>query len=342
MKAVRFHKHGGPEVLQYEDAPDPVSRPGHVVVRVAACALNRLDLFQRNGLERVTIPLPHISGADVAGTIDEVGEGVGQLSVGQRVMVQPGLSCGACARCLSGHDYLCARYDVLGYQSEGGYAERVAVPAANIIPLPDHIDFVKAAAFPLTFLTAWHMLFAKASLTSEDVVLVVAAASGVGQAAVQIAKHTRARVIATARGETKCAQAVTLGADDVIDSTREDVPKRVKALTSGRGATIVIEHVGASTWDGSVRSLAKGGILVTCGATTGFESTLDLRHLFARQLTFAGSYMGSKGELLRAADGLFRGFYSPVIDATFPRRDAAAAQQRLESSARFGKVVLVD
>ena len=342
MKAIRFHKHGGPEVLQFEDAPDPVARPGHVVVRVAACALNHLDLFQRVGLERVTIPLPHISGADVAGTIDEVGDGVAVLKIGQRVMLQPGLSCGICVRCLSAQDHLCARYDVLGYQSEGGYAERVAVPAANIIPLPDHIDFVKAAAFPLTFLTAWHMLYAKAALTSSDVVMVVAAGSGVGQAAVQIAKTARARVIGTARGEDKCAQAATLGADDVIDSTREDVSKRVKALTGGRGADIVIEHVGASTWDGSVRSLAKGGRLVTCGATTGFEATLDLRHLFARQLTLAGSYMGSKAELLLASEGFFRGLYAPVIDSTFPLREAAAAQLRLEAGARFGKIVLVD
>ena len=342
MKAIRFHTHGGPEVLRYEDAPDPVARPGHVVVRVAACALNHLDLFQRIGLERVTIPLPHISGADVAGAIDEVGAGVRELVAGQRVMVQPGLSCGTCARCLAAQDFLCPRYDVLGYQSEGGYAERVAVPAANIIPLPDHIDFVKAAAFPLTFLTAWHMLFTKAGLTSADVVLVVAAGSGVGQAAVQIAKVARARVIATARGEDKCAQAANLGADDVIDSTREDVPRRVKALTGGRGADIVIEHVGASTWDGSVRSLSKGGRLVTCGATTGFEATLDLRHLFARQLTFAGSYMGSKAELLLASDMFFRGLYSPVIDSTFPLREAAEAHRRLEAGTRFGKIVLVD
>ncbi len=342
MKAIRFHTHGGPEVLQYEDAPDPVARPGHVVVRVAACALNRLDLFQRVGLERVTIPFPHISGADVAGVIDEVGADVRDLSVGQRVMLQPGLSCGTCGRCLSAQDYMCARYDVLGYQSEGGYAERVAVPSANIIPLPDHVDFVKAAAFPLTFLTAWHMLFAKADLAPRDVVLVVAAGSGVGQAAVQIAKAHRARVIATARGEDKCAQAVIVGADEVIDSTREDVAKRVKVLTGGRGADIVIEHVGAATWNGSVRSLARGGRLVTCGATTGFEATLDLRHLFARQLTFAGSYMGSKAELLNASEGFFNGLYAPVIDSTFPLHEAAAAQRRLEAGAQFGKIVLVD
>lgn len=342
MKAVRFHAHGGYDVLRYEDAPDPVARPGHVVVQVAACALNHLDLWQRQGLERVTIPLPHISGADVSGTIAEVGEGVTDLTAGQRVMVQPGLSCGTCAMCLSAQDHACARYDVLGYQSEGGYAERVAVPAANVIPIPGHIDFVQAAAFPLTFLTAWHMLFAGGHLTPSSTVLVVAAGSGVGQAAIQIAKVCRARVIATARFEDKCARAAELGADDVIDSTGEDVPSRVKALTGGRGVDIVIEHVGAATWNASVRSLARGGRLVTCGATSGFEATLDLRHLFARQLTFVGSYMGSKAELLQASQGFFRGLYAPVIDSTFPLREAADAQRRLEADSRFGKIVLVN
>ncbi len=341
MKAIRFHTHGGPEVLVYEDAPDPVARPGHVRVRVAACALNHLDLWQRGGLDRVTLPLPHISGADVAGTIAEVGEGVAGLAVGQRVMLQPGLSCGHCAACLSSRDHQCDRYDVLGYQSEGGYAEMIVVPAENIIPIPDSIDFVSAAAFPLTFLTAWHMLFAGGHLTADDTVLVVAAGSGVGQAAIQIAKMAQARVLATARGEDKCARATALGADHVIDSTREDVPKRVKALTEGRGVNIVIEHVGAATWNQSVRSLARGGRLVTCGATTGFEVSLDLRHLFARQLTFAGSYMGAKAELLAATEAFFQGRYAPVVDSTYPLREAAEAQRRLAAGNQFGKIVLV-
>jgi NADPH:quinone reductase-like Zn-dependent oxidoreductase len=341
VKAIRFHTHGGPEVLVYEDAPDPVVRPGHVLVRVAACALNHLDLWQRGGLDRVTLPLPHISGADVAGTIAEVGEGVADLRAGQRVMLQPGLSCGRCAACLSDRDHQCDSYDVLGYQSDGGYAEMLVVPAENIIPIPDNISFVSAAAFPLTFLTAWHMLFAGGHLTPGDSVLVVAAGSGVGQAAIQIAKVTQARVIATARGEDKCARATTLGADHVIDSTREDVPKRVRALTEGRGVHVVIEHVGAATWNQSVRCLARGGRLVTCGATTGFEVSLDLRHLFARQLTFVGSYMGSKAELRAAADGFFHGRYAPVVDSTYPLREAADAQRRLAAGDQFGKIVLV-
>lgn len=341
MKAIRFHRHGGPEVLQYEDAPEPRAGVGRVVVRVAACALNHLDLWQRRGLERVTIPFPHISGAEVAGTVAEVGDGVTGVTADQRVMVQPGLSCGVCARCLAGDDFLCASYDVLGYQSDGGYAEYVAVPAANLIPLPDHIDFVAAAAFPLTFLTAWHMLHAGGRVRAGDTVLVVAAGSGVGQAAVQLARSARARVIATARGADKCERARQIGADDVIDSTVEDVPKRVRALTGGRGVDVVIEHVGVATWEASVRSLRTGGRLVTCGATTGHQAALDLRHLFARQLTFVGSYMGAKHELLQAADGFFRGWYAPVVDQTFPLADAAAAHRRLESGAQFGKVVLI-
>ena len=340
MKAVRFHQHGGPEVLRYEDAPDPVPAPGWILVRVRACALNHLDLWQRRGLERVTIPLPHISGADVAGEITALGEGVTAVRVGDRVMLQPGLSCGRCARCLAGEDNFCPKYDVLGYQSDGGYAELVTVPAANAVPLPEAIDFTTAAAFPLSFLTAWHMLHTRARLVDGETVLVVAAGSGVGQAAVQLAKAAGARVIATAGSDAKVAMAKSIGADDVIDHHHDDVVARVRELTGRRGVDVVIEHVGVATWERSVRSLARGGRLVTCGATTGHDATLDLRHLFARQLSFLGSYMGGKPELLGAAELVFRGVVRPVVDRTFPLSETAQAQRHLESSAQFGKVVL--
>jgi NADPH:quinone reductase-like Zn-dependent oxidoreductase len=340
MRAVRFHQHGDPDVLVYEDAPDPVASPGHVVVRVRACALNHLDLWHRRGLERIKIPLPHISGADVSGEIAALGHGVADRAVGDRVMVQPGLSCGVCANCLAGRDNFCPRYDVLGSQSAGGYAELVAVPAANIIPLPPHIDFVSAAAFPLTFLTAWHMLLTRGGLSESDTVLVVAAGSGVGQAAIQIAKHVGARVIATAGGADKLARAKQIGADDVIDHYLGDVVADVKTLTGGRGVDIVIDHAGAATWDRSVRCLARGGRLVTCGATAGSKASLDLRFLFARQLSLLGSYMGTKAELLRASALFFRGSLSPVIDRTWPLSDAAQAQRYLEASKQFGKIVL--
>ena len=340
MHAIRFHAHGGPEVLKYEEVPDPVPPPGWVVVRVRACALNHLDLWQRRGLERVRIPFPHISGADVAGEIADVGDGTSEYSNGQRVMVQPGLSCGRCSACLSGQDNYCVRYDVLGYQSPGGYAELVAVPAVNLIPLPDHVGFEAAAAFPLAFLTAWHMLRTRAAMKEGETVLVLAAGSGVGQAAVQIAKAFHARVIATASG-SKLDRARELGADEVVDHYQEDLVARVRALTGNRGVDIVIEHVGTATWEKSMKCLARGGRVVTCGATTGYQTALDLRHLFARQLSLLGSYMGSKGELLQAAGLFFQGRFRPVVDSTFPLRDAARAQQRLESSEQFGKIVLI-
>lgn len=341
MRAARFFEHGPPSVIRVDEAPDPVPRPGEVLVRVRACALNHLDLWQRRGLDRVTIPLPHISGADVAGEIAGLGEGVDTIALGARVMLQPGLSCGVCPACLTGEDNRCPRYDVLGYQSNGGYAELVVVPAANVMPLPAGIDLVTASAFPLTFLTAWHMLHAKARVQEGETVLVVAAGSGVGQAAVQIARHAGARVLATAGSAEKLARARALGADDVIDHHQDDVPARVRALTGTRGADVVIEHVGQATWQRSIRCLARGGRVVTCGATTGHDTTLDLRHLFARQLSFLGSYMGTKGDLLRAARLFFDGVFTPVVDRTFPLSETAQSHAYLESSAQFGKVVLV-
>lgn len=337
MKAVRFHRHGGPEVLVHEDAPDPEPRPGHAIVRVRACAMNHLDIWQRQGIERVKIPLPHISGADVAG---EIVDGTSTLAAGTRVMLQPGLSCGVCAACLAGRDNRCARYDVLGYQSDGGYAECVRVPEVNLIPIPPHLDFVEAAAFPLTFLTAWHMLFNRARLEEGEIVLVLAAGSGVGQAAVQLARHAGAFVIATAGSAEKIALASKLGADATINHSDEDVAASVKRITSGRGADIVVEHVGTATWDASVRSLARGGRLVTCGATTGHAAAVDLRHLFGRQLSLLGSYMGEKQELLKAARLFFGGIVRPVVDRVFPLAAAADAHRHLESRRQFGKVVL--
>ena len=339
MKAMRFHRHGGLDVLVYEDAPDPIPPPGWAVVRVRACALNHLDLWQRRGLERVKIPFPHISGADVSGELVEPGDS--GLTAGQRVMLQPGLSCGRCHACVSGEDNFCARYDVLGYQSAGGYAEYVTVPAANLIPLPDHISDIDAAAFPLSFLTAWQMLFARARLKPGETVLVLAAGSGVGQAAVQLAKTFHAKVIATAGSAAKLDRAKSLGADEVVNHYEDDLVTTVRRLTANRGVDVVVEHVGQATWEKSVRCLARGGRVVTCGATTGYQSTLDLRHLFARQLSFLGSYMGGKGELLRAANLFFAGTVCPLVDRTFRLAEAGQAQARLESSEQFGKIVLV-
>jgi len=255
-------------------------------------------------------------------------------------MLQPGVSCGRCKACVSGRDNECASYSVLGTKEQGGYAELVKVPVANLIPIPGNIDFVTAAAFPLTFLTAWHMLRGRAGLKAGDDVLVLAAGSGVGQAAIQIAKLHNARVFATGGSDQKLARALELGADAAINHYTEDVPARVRALTSGRGVDIVVEHVGQATWDRSVKSLARGGRLVTCGNTTGWEAKIDLRFLFVRELSLLGSFMGWKGELLAAAPFLFDGRLTPAVDRTYPLREAASAHQRMEQGEQFGKIVL--
>lgn len=337
MKAARFHEHGAPDVLRYEDAPDPAPAPGRAIVRVRACALNHLDLWQRRGLDRVRIPLPHISGADVAG---EIVDGAGVFSPGTRVLLQPGVSCGRCELCRQGRDNHCAEYSVLGYMSDGGYAELVSVPIENVVPIPDHVDFVSAAAFPLTFLTAWHMLLTKAHLRAGEDVLVLAGGSGVGQAAIQIATLHGARVFATS-GPSKMEATRALGAEEVFDHYAEDFSKRIRAITNGRGVDVVVEHVGEATWDRSVRSLATRGRLVICGATTGFKAGIDLRHLFARQLSLLGSYMGRKAELLAAVPLLFEGKLKPVVDEVMPLSEIRAAHERLEGAKQFGKIVVV-
>ena len=339
MRAVRFHEHGGPEVLRCEEAPDPELEPGEVLVRVRACALNHLDLWERRGLPRVTIPMPHISGSDVAGEV--VAADAPNVTIGRRVMLQPGMSCGRCEACLSGRDNECRAYEVLGYLNHpGGYAEYVKVPVQNLVPIPDAIDFVHAAAFPLTFLTAWHMLITRAGLKRGDDVLVLAAGSGVGQAAIQIARLVGARVFATAGSDAKLERARSLGAHDVINHHTQDIAAEIRRRTNHRGVDVVIEHVGEATWAKSVRSLARGGRLVTRGATTGPAGALDLQALFAKQLTIHGSYMGTKGELMHAVRFFFAGQLQPVVDRTFPLAQAALAQRRLEESEQFGKIVL--
>ena len=336
MKAVRFHEHGEADVLRYEEAPDPAPGAGEVLVRVRACALNHLDIWNRRGVTRPG--LPHILGADVAGEIAQSNSS--QFLSGQRVLVQPGLSCGRCDACLDGRDNECRRYDVLGSNSHGGYAELVKVPAENIVPIPDAIGFVEAAAFPLTFVTAWHMLVTRAKIRPGEDVLVLGAGSGVGQAAIQIAWLHGARVYATAGTDEKLAQAKELGAAEVINHHTQDLPAEIRRVTNNRGVDVVIEHVGQATWDRSLKCLARGGRLVTCGATTGFDARIDLRFLFTRQYSLMGSYMGTKAELLRASQFFFAGQLRPIVDRTFSLAEAASAHTYLEGGKQFGKVVL--
>jgi NADPH:quinone reductase-like Zn-dependent oxidoreductase len=346
MKAVIFQEHGGPERLRLEDVKPPNISAGEVLIRIKACALNHLDIWVRQGIPAYQTPLPHISGCDVAGIVEQIGPAVGGgslrggLTVGDRVFVSPGLSCWRCTHCLSGHDNLCPEFKVLGAHVDGGYAELVAVPGLNVMPIPGDLPFEQAAAFPLVSLTAWHMLFTLAGLRPGEDVLVMAAGSGVGSIAVQMARGIGARVITTVGSEDKIAKAKALGADEVINHATEDVVRRVKTLTGGRGVDVVIEHIGPAVWDNCIKSLAKGGRLATCGATTGGEVTLDLRYLFSRQLTLKGSYMGTRAELVRAAALVGQGKVRPVVDRVFPLAEARAAQELMLSRKFFGKIVL--
>lgn len=340
MKAVIFEQHGGPEVLKFTDVPDPRIKADEVLVEVRACALNHLDVWVRNGLPGIKIPLPHILGDDIAGVVREVGELVTWVDAGEEVMIQPGVSCGHCAECLAGRDNMCDDYDIIGYRRDGGYAELVAVPGINIIPKPKNLTWPEAAALPLVTLTAWHMLVSRANVQPGEVVLVHAAGSGVGSLGVQIAKLHGARVITTASSDDKLAKARKLGADETINYTRDDWPKEVKRLTNGRGVDVVFEHTGAATWPGSILSLKKGGRLVTCGATSGFDAKTDLRHVFYRHLTILGSMMGSKADLLAATKFIESGQIRAAVDRTLRLAEARKAHELIEDRAQFGKVVL--
>lgn len=340
MKAVVFHQHGGPEQLQYQNMPDPQVGPGDVLIRVKACALNHLDLWVRQGIPAYQIPLPHISGSDVAGTVESVGEGVTGLQAGTRVFISPGLSCWQCRHCLAGRDNLCPSYGLVGAKTHGGYAEFVTVPWRNVLPIPGSLTFEQAAAFPLVGVTAAHMLFALANVRAGEVVLIMGAGSGVGSMAIQLAKLAGARVITTVGMDSKVLPAKNLGADDVILHSQENLVKRITTFTNGRGVDVVIEHIGPRVWEACLASLAKGGRLITCGATTGGDVTLNLRALFSRQLALTGSYMGTRAELVTVADLMGQGRLRPVIDRVYPLRDARAAQDLMLSRNFFGKIVL--
>ncbi len=341
MNAVLFRRHGGPEVLEYTGVPDPSAGPGEVLVRVKACAINHLDRWLREGLPAYRLTLPHIPGSDVAGVVERLGEGVAQLREGDRVVLAPALRCGRCEACRRDADTFCPSFGIRGAACPGGYAELAVAKAEDALPIPADLAFEEAAAFPLAFLTAWHMLVGRARLQPGESVLVHAAGSGVGHAAVQIAKHLGATVFATVGSEAKAAKAKRLGADAVINYERERFEDRLKELTGGRGVQVVVEHVGPQTWEGSLKSLAKGGRLVTCGATTGPTAPLDLRYVFSRQLSLLGSMMGTRAELLEVLKLVSARRLRPVIDTAFPLREARQAHERLLRRDVFGKLLLL-
>jgi len=340
MKAVRIHQHGDIDQLRYEDAPDPELSPSDVLVRVKACALNHLDIWTRQGRAGVKVPMPHILGSDVAGVVEAVGNAVTDTPIGMPVVVSPGISCGKCEACLSGQDNLCPSYNILGTITDGGYAELVKVPAVNVLAKPLDLTFEEAAAVPLVFLTAWHMLVGRARVQPGETVLVQAAGSGVGSAAIQIAKLFNARVITTASSDEKLEKARQLGADELINYVQKDFQTEVRRLTTGQGVDVVIEHVGAATFENSVRVLARNGRLVTCGATAGPEANIDLRYVFSRHLNILGSYMGSKAELIEVLKFFPTGQLKPVVYQALPLSEAALAQELMQDRRNFGKIVL--
>lgn len=341
MKAVFFRQHGGLDILESGYQPEPTPGPGEVLLRVKACALNHLDLWTRQGMPGIKIPLPHILGCDVAGEVAKLGHGVRGAKEGQRVVVAPGISCGRCRFCRQGWDSLCDDYKILGLQTNGGYAEYVKVPARNLISVSKKLTFEEWASIPLVFLTAWHMLHTRAQLKKGETVLIHAAGSGVGSAALQIAKYLGARVFTTVGSPEKIRPAKALGADEVINYREKDFVAEVKRLTKNRGVDVVFEHIGPETFSKSLAALSKKGRVVTCGVTSGPLVNLDLRFVFVRQLSIFGSYMGGFKEFQRVIRRVERGRFKAVVDKVFPLKEAREAQARMLERKNFGKIVLV-
>ncbi|HEY5145267.1 MAG TPA: zinc-binding dehydrogenase [Polyangiaceae bacterium] len=339
-EAIVLRKHGGPEVLVRETIELPDPGPREVRIRVRAVALNHLDLWVRRGMPNLKLEYPHRLGADVTGEVDALGPGARGVEVGQRVVVNPGVTCGVCERCLSGQDNLCRRYAILGEHTHGGYARHLNVPDTNLLPYPGDRSFTEIAAVPLVFLTAWQMVVDKARVRPGQTVLVQAAGSGVSSAAIQIAKLHGARVFATAGSDLKVERARALGADEVINYKTHDFVDEVKRLTGKRGVDVVIEHVGGDVMTKSVLATTSGGRIVTCGATAGSQPKIDLLHVFYRQIEILGSTMGSKGSLFTILEHVKAGTLKPVVDRVLPLWDAVEAHRALESRDAFGKIVL--
>lgn len=340
MRAALFTEFGGPERVHIAEVPRPTPGPGEVLVKVEAVGMNHLDLWVRRGLP-IETTMPHIGGSDVAGTVVELGPGSEGVEIGERVVVNPSLSCGHCRYCVRCEEPLCLSYRILGEHTNGGMAEFVAVPAANVYRIPEGYSSIDAAGLPISYQTAWRALVGRAKLRPGEDVLVLGASGGTAIAAIQIALLSGARVFAVTSGEENVERVRALGAHTVYDRTQVDFSREVYRDTQKRGVDVVVENVGQATWQGSVRALARGGRLVTYGATTGHEAQLDLRVLFWKQIQIIGTTMASRAEfedMLRVA---WRGELRPVIDEILPLSEASAAHERLENGKHFGKLVLV-
>ncbi len=340
MRAVVIRAHGGPDVLRLEDRAVPSPGPREIRVRVRAVGLNHLDLWVRDGVPGHTFPLPIVPGCDVSGVVDALGDGARGAAVGDEVVVSPGLSCGRCRACRAGDDPLCREFGILGESRDGGCQELVVVPDTAVLPKPARLDFVHAAAVPLTFLTAWHMLKTRARVEPGDLVLVHAAGSGVSSAAIQIAAFLGARVLATAGTDAKCARGIELGAEEAINYRSSDFVQEARRWSGGRGLDVVVDHVGRDTFARSIRLLTKGGRYVTCGATSGYELETDFRPLYFKSLSILGSTMGGGQELQTVMSLVAAGRLRPVVDRTYPLEQVAEAHARLASREAFGKIVL--
>ena len=341
MRAAFFKEHGGPEKIIWGEYKDPVLGPTDVLVKVRACGLNHVDLLLLDGRYPPPEGLPHVNGCDVAGTVADTGTAVKGLTTGQRVLVFPGFSCGTCEYCLRGERTVCVRYGYLGAARDGGYAEYVKTAAENIIPLPDGLDFEPAAASAMTTLTSWHALIAQADLKPGQTVLVQAAGSGVGAAAIQIAKLCHARVITTVGSDDKIEFAKSLGADAVVNYRSQDFVEATRTWTGKRGVDVVIEHIGSDTFERSIYCLTRLGTLVTIGSHADHWGRVDLRHVYSKNLRILGTNLGSVSELRLIVAEMAEGRLLPAIDKTFPQSNARAAVQYLHDRKNRGKVLLL-
>ena len=341
MKAAYFKEHGGADRIVYGEYRDPVAGPDDAIVRVRACALNHVDMLLLDGRFPPPEGLPHVNGCEVAGTVETVGERVKGLAAGQRVLVFPGLSCGACEYCLRGERTVCVRYGYIGAHKDGGYAELVRVPAGNALPLPERLTFEEGAALPLAMLTSWHALLAKAGVQPGQSVLVHAAGSGVGSAAIQIARLCGARVMTTVGSDDKIEFARGLGADHVVNYRTQDFVEEAKRWTGKRGVDVVVEHIGGETFEKSVYALTRLGILVSIGSHDTHWGRVDLRHLYSKNVRLVGTNLGSITELRTLLDYVGEGRLRPVIDRAFPLKDARAAVQHVLDRKNKGKVLLI-
>ncbi len=341
MQVARIHEHGPPAVIRVEDVPPPAPGPGEALVRVLAVSVNHLDLWVRRGMPGVEVEMPRILGCDATGEVVGLGAGVRDLSLGARVVLEPGFSSGTSEHDRAGNDHLSDDYGIRGEHGDGFARELVAIERRFLTPLPPGLDPLQAAAVPLVFLTAWGMLVTRARLCAGETALVLAGTSGVGSAAIQIAKDIGARVITTAGTPEKRALCLELGADHALDHGQADWGKELKALTGGRGADVVVEHVGPATWESSMRSLARNGRLVTCGGTTGAKVGLLLPHVFIKNLSILGSTMGPRAALAAIVGKVASGAYRPVVDRVLPLSQIAQAHELLEQRQVAGKIVLV-